>query len=180
MGGETEMEKLVEQQTKEFEIHTTLAIEPSLTINDVASALLGQTEYDASWRTRHMVIIKGINANMGLKTWNALKQMIKPEVIANKDIIFADSNSFNWHLAQNKIIKKYGLVKIQFKGTKKKVIGLVIGSKVTDNEQQVSKLKNIKKDLKRKYPKTSIMLDESACLKILACNLQDKKALGIE
>ena len=159
---------------------TSASIDPPITEFELARGLLSPSELGNCIRTNTRLLIKGhvLNAGMSQNRIEELLSVLRPECVQNGDVQFKTSNDFAPGTAHSLILRKYGLSHFAIKGTRDRVTGIVVGSIVSlDNQDiHIKRYANVCVAIKTSVPHSRVQY-ETCFTNQLKCDLNLEKKL---
>jgi len=158
---------------------TSASIEPPITQYELARGLLSPSEIATAVQTRERVLIKGRNVPLplGKAMIEDFLSIVRPECLNNGDVKFENQTDFSWGSAHSMILRKYGLSHLGTKGTRNRVTGLVVGSIVSYDNQDIhiKRYANVVRAIKTSVPHNRVLY-ETCFTNQLKCDkaLEDK------
>jgi hypothetical protein len=158
-----------ELKEEPFEFTTTSGMTKPLKTIDLANSLLTPDEVE-DCKTLHFririfdkVIFSGKES-----VYRIILQIADPHVISEGNIKADRVPYFNWSQAKVLIGKKYGLSDFHYNGTKNRIVGIIVSSRATQQEEHLHRFQRITKVITTKYP--TILFAQGKCQITAACD----------
>lgn len=139
---------------------TTAAIDPPITQYELAAGLLSPSELATAIKSRNRVFIKGrlFPFTYSKPLIEDLLSIVRPECLTNGDVEFKTESDFCWAVGHSMILRKYGLSHLGLRGTKERISGIVIGSIVSYDNQDIhiKRYANVLRAIKSYVPHSKI------------------------
>ena len=130
------------QEKKIIEVTTRIPIEPHISQEELARAVLSKEDYALCWQEKGVITIKGEKIfSGGRRQWQAILSIAEPKFINEGTIKFEQQPYFHWSKACTLIPKKYGLNSLTTVGPRTKIKAiLTVSKKPQENERQITEL----------------------------------------
>ena len=167
--------------TETVERTTTCKIEPSITMFEMAGALLENSDFLSCAQGIQRIVIKnGKKREFGLPggVWDALLPHLKKESVTNGLVSLENVTNFRDSAARKKVIRKFGFADFNIVGTPRHITGARITNVVsndTTSKEQIVKYATFVRALKKKLPTHHVKYD--SCFVTAACNTEVAKLL---
>lgn len=139
---------------------TTANIDPPVTQYELASGLLSPSELATAIKSQNRLFIKGriCSISNSKPRVEDFLSVVRPECLQNGDVEFKTITDFCWGAAHSMILKKYGLSHLGLRGTNERISGIVLGSIVSYDNQDIhiKRYANVLRAIKTYVPHSKI------------------------
>jgi len=156
---------------EEIAVTTGVKVNPTLTTQQIASAILDEPEFNSCWDKKISVYFLDTPVTFtSKKILQNIRKVLPPITMSNGDVRIAENISyFKTAQAFGLIAKKFGLTVFSFIGAKPRVTGLLVTSAWSGETDQRAKVYQIDKLLKAKFPKHHFLWNK--CEKVISCDV---------